>query len=366
MVQYILEAITFQLVFLIMYDFFLKKETFFQWNRLYLIGTYLLSLLLPWVKLEIISTAIPENLSRYPEYLRGLSGQEGIAAATGNMGIWHWAPAYIVGGGMLLSLLLFGYKLYKILQLRQMGAIQHFPDFTMIIIENSALAFSFFRSIFLGDKIREKDYQGIIEHEMVHIKQRHTLDLLFFEGMRIIGWFNPLVYCYQHRLSELHEYIADAKVSKTGEKEQCQLLLSQVFQTESISFVNHYFKSSLTKKRILMLQKARSKKVWKLKYLLLIPIISAMLIYSSCQKDFVNQMDQVISVNDIENLSEAEENAIVSKLVSLSEGQDLWKLTIEDKNSIVSFTKADEGSYISGPNNLKIKARMQIDSKIHD
>lgn len=53
MIQYILECIAFQLVFLVIYDFYLKRETFFQWNRCYLIGAYPLSLFLPWIKIEV-------------------------------------------------------------------------------------------------------------------------------------------------------------------------------------------------------------------------------------------------------------------------------------------------------------------------
>jgi bla regulator protein BlaR1 len=106
---------------------------------------------------------------------------------------------------------------------------------------------------------------------------------LFYELMRIVFWFNPLVYVYQSRISELHEFIADAKVSKSHKKEQYQNLLAEVFQTHHISFINQFFKSSLIKKRVVMLQKSKSQKVWQLKYLLLLPLIAGMLCYTSCE-----------------------------------------------------------------------------------
>ena len=130
----------------------------------------------------------------------------------------------------------------------------------------------------------KKEYDSIIQHELVHIEQWHSWDLLFFELMRIVGWSNPLVYVYQSRVSELHEFIADAKVAKTNKKEQYELLLSQVFQTENISFINQFFKSSLIKKRIVMLQKSKTKRVWQLKYLLLVPLVLGMLVYTSCEQ----------------------------------------------------------------------------------
>ena len=284
MIQYILECMAFQLLFLIVYDLFLKRETFFQWNRAYLMGTFVLSLLLPWIKVEALKTKVSSEYFIYPEYLWGTDMSEGVIVATKNSPSFDFSATEIIFyGGMLIAAFLFAYKLYQINRLKRQGEIRYFRDFTRVVVRNSSIAFSFFRSIFLGDQVLEKEHESIIQHELVHIEQRHSLDLLFFELMRIIGWFNPLVYIYQNRVSELHEFIADAKVAKTHKAEQYQLLLSQVFQTQHISFINQFFKSSLVKKRIVMLQKSKSKRVWQLKYLLLVPLVVGMLVYTSME-----------------------------------------------------------------------------------
>ena len=284
MIQYILECMAFQLLFLIIYDLFLKHETFFQWNRVYLIGTFVLSLLLPWIKIEAFKTTVSSEYFVYPEYLWGMDMSEGVVVAPENSTSFDLSATEIIFyGGMLMAALLFAYKLFQINRLKRQGEIRYFKDFTRVVVHNSNMAFSFFRSIFLGDQVLEKEHKSIIQHELVHIEQRHTWDLLFFELMRIIGWFNPLVYVYQNRVSELHEFIADAKVAKTHKAEQYQLLLSQVFRTQHISFINQFFKSSLVKKRIVMLQKSKSKRVWQLKYLLLVPLVVGMLVYTSLE-----------------------------------------------------------------------------------
>src|SRR5690606_23050570 len=133
-----------------------------------------------------------------------------------------------------------------------------FPGYAKIIVGGN-LAFSFFRNIFLGEEIQKdkKRELQIVAHELVHVRQRHSLDLIFFELARIPLWFNPLVYLYQARMAELHEFIADAQVVKAERKEHFQLLLSQTFQTQNISFVNQFFKGSLIKMRISMMQKNR-------------------------------------------------------------------------------------------------------------
>ncbi len=367
MIQYILESIAFQLVFLIIYDFFLKRETFFQWNRFYLIGTYIVSLFLPWIKIEAFQTAVPERFYAYPEYLWGTNDTVVVSGAASSGFFISWEQGLLFGG-MLLAALLFGYKMLLLYRLRRQGEIEFFKDFTRIVLSNSNVAFSFFKSIFLGDRIVEKEHENIIEHELAHIQQRHTYDLLFFELMRIFGWFNPLVYVYQNRISELHEFIADAQVAKTGKEEQYELLLSQAFQTQNISFINQFFNSSLIKKRIVMLTKEKSLNIWKVKYLALVPMLIGILFYTSCERDVFGDesvQQETITVGDIENLSSDEEKEVFTRLIDLSVQAQNWGLTLKDKNSKIEFSKPlREGSTISGPNGVPIKARMKIESSV--
>lgn len=306
MIQYALECIGFQLLFLIIYDFFLKRETFFQWNRVYLIGTYILSMVLPWIKIEALKTNVSKAVVAYPEYLWNTNATEVVLTAPVAESFEMPWKSVVLFGGMSLALMIFLYKLYQIQQLKQKGEVRYLPHFTRVIIQNSEIAFSFFKSVFLGDKVLEKDYDSIVQHELVHIRQGHSYDLVFFELLRIVNWFNPFVYLYQNRISEVHEFIADAQVAKTHKKEQYQLLLSQVFQTQHISFINPFFKSSLIKKRIVMLQKAKSKKVFQLKYLLLVPLVLIMLLYTSAAPES--------SLSNSESTSNTNDESIVPKM----------------------------------------------------
>jgi len=285
MVQIILECIGFQLLFLIIYDVFLRRETFFQWNRVYLIGTFLASLVLPFIKIDIFKTTIATSLVEYPTYFQGILLDELVLKGENNTTFILTLEQAILFSGMFVALMFFLYKLYQVHQLKNKGTVRYLTDFTRVIIKNSEIAFSFFKSVFIGDKIIAQNHKAIIEHELVHIRQGHSYDLIFFELMRIVTWFNPLVYVYQNRISEVHEFIADAAVAKTHKKEQYQLLLTQVFRTKDISFINPFFKSSLIKKRIVMLQKSKSRKALALKYALVVPAFLAILFYTSCESD---------------------------------------------------------------------------------
>ena len=343
MIQYILEVITFQLVFLIIYDFWLKRETFFQWNRVYLIGTYIISMVLPWVKIEALKKAVPQEYYIYPEFLWNTNDIAAVTVtqteSTGFSISWEYALFF---GGMFLASLFFANKLRQLYILKKMGKVQRFPDFTQIIIANSQIAFSFFKSVFMGDKVLETDYKSVIAHELVHIKQRHTYDLLFFELMRIVCWFNPLVYVYQSRVSELHEFIADAHAAKINKKEHYQLLLSQVFETQNISFINQFFKSSLIKKRIVMLQKTQSKKIGQLKYLLLVPMVLGMLAYTSAERETEDKF-QVIQA--FQSLDDTQLIAEIEKEINDEEHFNLVLLMQElrdkEQNQDYFFTKKE-------------------------
>ncbi|CAM4229051.1 M56 family metallopeptidase [Zobellia nedashkovskayae] len=364
MVQYILECIAFQLVFLVIYDFFLKLETFFQWNRFYLLSTFLLSLLLPFVKIEAFKTTVEQPYIEYGEALWGVDNAVTLNPQEISGFDISWQMV-LYGLGALVSTLLLVHKLRQLYLLRAKGDKISFKEYTQILVSNSNIAFSFFKSIFIGDKVSKTDYTNIIAHELVHIKQGHSWDLLFFELMRIVGWFNPLVYVYQNRISELHEFIADAKVAKSNKNEQYQLLLSQVFQTQNISFINHFFKSSLIKKRIVMLQKSQSKSVFKLKYLALLPLVLGMLFYTSCEndsKDDAANNENIITVSSVDNLSEEEETKVYTKLKSLANSEEVWSLKVEDSENSLKFESTKEDVFISGINNEPIQAKMTIDN----
>lgn len=299
MLIYIIQTIIFQLLFLVVYDLFLKKETFFNWNRVYLLLTAVVSLVLPFVKLQSFKTTVSEDFVFLLSEVTLVAGEHSQSrdqfSILPNLNALQWV--LLVGSS--LSFIWLAYKFYQIRRIRQSGKLHYFNDYTRVEVPNKEVAFSFFNSIYIGSHILQRRHHHIINHELVHVRQGHSWDLLLFEILRILFWFNPLIYFYQNRIAELHEFIADSKSVKNQKKEYCQYLLQDTFQTEQISFVNQFFNHSLIKKRIVMLQKSTSKKVWKLKYLLLIPLLSIMLFYTSCEAEGDQEYNQkAVSLED--------------------------------------------------------------------
>ncbi|SNR14821.1 M56 family metallopeptidase [Tenacibaculum jejuense] len=283
MSTYILQVIMFQTLFLIVYDFVLSKETFFSKNRWYLIGSALLSFVLPIIKIPTFQQTVEKE---YSDFLPELTLSPEIIIEQQETSIITESLNYtsiIFYSGIFVFTLLFLLKLSKIASLLIRNSKHKKKQFTLVLLPSSTKAFSFFNFIFLGDQITTENKENIIAHELVHIKQKHSIDLLFFELLKIVMWFNPLVWLYQKRITLVHEFISDDIVSKTKERSSyINSLLSDVFQVENIVFVNQFAKHSLIKKRIHMITKKESRKIKQLKYLLIIPTLFSMLFYTVC------------------------------------------------------------------------------------
>ena len=151
MIHYILQTIAFQLLFLVVYDLFLKKETFFNTNRFYLIMTVILSLLLPLAQIEAIRNSIPqEYMIQLPAVIIGTNSSEiGSSLTTSFLGVeLTWLNLWLSGG--ILSLLFFGFKIYKLFKLKRTGSTMRFDYFSIVKLPGTSAAFTFFRNIFLG------------------------------------------------------------------------------------------------------------------------------------------------------------------------------------------------------------------------
>lgn len=346
MLHYILQTIAFQLFFLIIYDVFLKHDTFFNWNRAYLLVTVLLSVVLPFIKIESFKQVIPQQfIIMLPEVILGNPAQTESNFVLSNgieqtsRFIFTWELFFVLGA--TLTFVLFTYKLIKILFLIYKNPKYWKGDLRIVELINSNAAFSFFHYVFLGNFINAKDKETILKHEVIHVKQNHSVDLLLFEILRILFWFNPLVYIYQNRIRTLHEYIADAKAVKEIDTSQYyENLLAQVFETQNVSFINTFFKKSLIKKRIIMLTKAKSKQILKLKYALLIPMVFGMLLYTSsnAQEKVVNNKEVKRELSEFLIVIEKENNEIKLTCQKGCAWKELSFTLIENKSqAIIQF-----------------------------
>jgi len=269
------------------YELLLRKETFFNWNRSYLLITSITSLLLPFIKLKSFSKVIPSEIFvNLPAVILGEEKEvspaiiESLNTVTENTTSITFLVFWIWYFGILVFSCVLFFKLYKVWRFKRSSNSIQKKAYSIVTLKNSEDAFSFWNHIFLGDQIENTQKESILKHEKVHVDEKHTIDLLWFELLRIAFWFNPLVYIYQKRITEVHEFIADKSASKQ-QQNYYENLLAKTFNIAQFSLVNQFYSSSLIKKRIIMLTKEKSRTILKLKYLIVAPIIIGMLMFSS-------------------------------------------------------------------------------------
>ncbi len=254
-------------LFYLVYWAFLRKETFFAINRLFLMLTIPLSFLIPLINLQSpLKTAPPveqQNLFAPASSIQ-----------TNSVGLMDilWV-IYLAGVGFFLAR--FAYKITRLFLLIKKNGFQKYGKIYLVFIDEDSAPFSFFNFFFLNKShVSQHDLLRIIDHELVHINQYHTLDLIIIELLTIVEWFNPFVRPYKTSLKEIHEYLADNHVIAQGcSRAKYQLLIfEQHVGLKLFEFVNN-FNHSLIKRRITMMTKGKSKTWAKSKFLLMIPVI---------------------------------------------------------------------------------------------
>jgi len=322
--MYLLQVNLYLLLFYFLYLVLLRNETFFKMNRFYLVGSALLSLAIPLMKLQWVKELflgeqvfqVSQRINNVIAYENVIGETVGAVRATGN----H-APtlsnleilAIIYAFITLLFLFNFLRKLYLLRNALQSSA-------------NRNQAFSFFNKVVVDDSLEGKD--TIIDHEMVHVKQWHSLDVIFFEIFTAFNWFNPIAFLYKKAIKNIHEFIADDTAASTLEDRSAYtlLLVSNVFGAKPQQLTNSFFNQSLLKRRIIMLHKTKSRQVAILKYGLSVPLFASMIMFSS-------------ATATAEKLTKAIETSPIIEVLSNSELSPIEEITSPVLNKNVDTKK---------------------------
>jgi len=308
------------------YWLFLRKETYFNFNRLFLVGSILLALGVPLLHLSI-SIPLGSSLERpargilkfrqgYGELIRYIDADFGTepgarhtekgSRSTGGLdegGViptsYRHASAKLsesvtdraevrTGSHILISRILFiiyisgvlyffvrfVYLVFRLYLLAKRNRVSRQDGFRIVEIEEEISPFSFFRFLFINNgAFTNSELDHVLEHEKAHIRQRHSTDHLFAHTLAVFQWFNPFAWQMRKALKTTHEYIADRQVMNRGiERIDYQtLLLKQVIGYHSVELVNN-FNLKPIKQRIAMMNRTQSGLLAKLKATLVAPI----------------------------------------------------------------------------------------------
>lgn len=283
MLQYLLNATAIWLLSLLLFDIFLRRENYHSYNRLFLLCTLLLGVLLPlwhWKDTRIIQT----TAMYLPVRATTAARQAIVTAAPVPSVSWQNVVWYIYAVGIIIGVILLLKETFVITRLYKQGIKSKDGVWTIIETGKAHSPFSAFRCIFISNK---KNYTPaqlsmILLHEEQHGHALHFVDLLVIQIAKLVFWFHPLVYLYHKRLMMVHEYQADAAVRRPAE-EYGHFLVEQSILGAAPA-LSHSFNRSPVKKRIMMLTH-KTTALAKTKRLVAIPLLLACTLFFT-QKTF--------------------------------------------------------------------------------
>ncbi|MEP5611930.1 MAG: M56 family metallopeptidase [Cyclobacteriaceae bacterium] len=313
---YLLEASVLLAVFYLLYVLILKKETFFNLNRFFLLGILCLSILFPFLSFDLEPPTIAversiEEISKFRmSYYEAMSAWEydikdSVEPAFTNrtfldVNSSDWKnyalkaliALYAIGVIVCLSRIFWGLRWIRRMIItyptEKMGKIK------LVRVPHAIAPFSFLNYVFIHDEIvGDKTFHQVITHEKAHVKQRHSIDLIFVQLLAALFWFNPIVWQLIKSLKTTHEYIADSKILTAGYSlvEYQALLLRQLISNNSYGLV-HNFNLSFIKKRITMMKNQKSGWSGKVKVAL---TIASTLLFSAIVVQCNSKIEEQVS-----------------------------------------------------------------------
>lgn len=344
MINFLLESTVSLIAFLVFYHLFLEREKMHQFNRFYLLFSVVISIIIPFLNFEII------EIITVIKNIEPISVQKVTSVINENKIVNNSIPQkepinyfpYVIWSLYslitFLFLFRFGKNTWKLISKAKANPIVKYNTSKLVLVTEKILPHTFLNYIFLNsdDYNNNSIEKELYTHELVHVNQKHSLDILFIEFLKCVLWFNPLVYFYKKAIQLNHEFLADQEIVKTYNNVPFyqSLLLSTNKNT------NHYLASNLnyllTKKRLIMMTKSTSQKTTVLKKFAIIPILTG-LIYFFCI--------EVVAREKIINVDLKQKNIQINdkdKVRDIYYEEIFVKVIDEKKDTIVNNPKEKE------------------------
>jgi TonB family protein len=280
-IKYLLETSACLAALYLVYWVFLRRDTFFMVNRLYLLSAVILSLALPLfpVRFEPGSPLATVIVFLDPVLVSpSLTG----SAALFNLE-WMEIAGIVYLTGVAIFTIRFLVQLFQLFLLAGRIGITRSHGLNVVFVDRGYSPFSFFNLLFIRKEwAADPRLSAIIEHERIHIRQMHTADLVMTELLTIVQWFNPFAWLLQRSVKTVHEYLADEGVLRKGipGEDYRRLIFSQILGVQVNNLTNN-FNVSLIKNRMIMMTRSRSAKMAGLKAIFALPVLFAVVLFFS-------------------------------------------------------------------------------------
>jgi len=290
LIRYLLLVNIFLVLLSLFFRLVLSRENWLKTNRTVILTGITLSLIIPLLNFNILPSpeqaliVIPEvmvNMHAFqPDILLDEIQIYGIAPK-----VFPWISLfkglYLLGG--IIMLIFFLTRISNIRMLQRTHPMKWFNNLFITILPPNSPSFSFLGTVYHPGPLLPDDKMTrlILEHERVHISQKHSWDLILIEIIQLAFFYNPAVYTLKKQLILTHEFLADQVVAKKDKRQYSLALFQNFFNVPNFTLSHAFNQSTSLKKRLIMLQK-NTQNQWALcKYFLLIPMIGTFMLLSA-------------------------------------------------------------------------------------
>lgn len=263
----------------------LRNKRFHQYNRFYLLTVAILSWIVPLIKIRwshppVTDTAqMLQLLSVVADSNSKL--EDNISQGFQWSGYAIGAILYVLVAVILLTTMVMA--LYKVYRLLKHHSCKNVEDVYLILTHEKGTPFSFFRYIFWNEEIdlRSESGKQILQHEIAHVQQKHSVDKIFIQVMLVPGWFNPFFWLLKKELEMIHEFIADKRAVNDGDTASlAQMLLTAAFPQQKFAMTNPFFFSPI-RRRLQMLTNTANPRFSYLRRTIVLPLLAVVVVLFS-------------------------------------------------------------------------------------
>lgn len=262
----------------------LKDRQFHHYNRFYLLAVFLISWIIPLIEIELTpfqGATTPVTYQLAEVIADNNSSFEAMVIEAQSYFNWHWILALALGIISFVVLTGVVRSLINILHLIRRNPVNRLKDLKLVMTDAKGTPYSFFSYIFWNRNldVESRIGQQMLAHELVHFRQKHSIDKLLIEVMMAVGWFNPVFWILKRELYLIHEFIADSRSIENNDSALlAELLLAAAYPQQQNIFTHPFFFSPI-KRRITMLKKVSSSRFGYFRRIIALPIAAMLLMF---------------------------------------------------------------------------------------
>ncbi|MBS1670298.1 MAG: energy transducer TonB [Bacteroidetes bacterium] len=338
---------------LLYYWLLLRNKKFHQYNRFYLLALFVLPWFVPLLKINLLPPK--ENTTTIIYFIQAIANNNTVIESKVKGLIFNWNTAVILTYILVCVFILIGLikALLNIYRLLKQNSCKHWENIYLVFTNAKGTPFSFFKYIFWNNEIAMQSAEGkqILAHELIHVKQKHSLDNILIQIILIVGWCNPFFWLAKKEMNLIHEFIADTKVVKNGDASSlAAMLLAAAFPQQKFLLTTPFFFSPI-KRRLAMITNTKNTKFSYARRIIALPVLFiTVLLFSFRNTQLIakakadskeNIIIEDVYLSDIPNstdsLSTEDLNLFSSKLNALAKTK-----TLPNGKTITTYERNDD------------------------